>query len=101
MIEVKMESTNLNKKCIAIVMFGPATPMSGLRPAEYYQVTIDPSHVSPSGDYIRFGENRGDEINGWQRVEAMTICEILGEWQEGSPPELAGNSSALTMRIIT
>ena len=46
--------------------------------SEFYQVTIDPNMVSPSGEYIRFGQYHGDEIQGWQRVLTMTICEVLG-----------------------
>lgn len=71
--------TEICRKILAIVCFGPALPVTGLRPAEYYQVTIDPNMCSPSGMYIRFGFHYGDEITGWQRVQAMTIVEILGD----------------------
>ena len=79
---INMVNVDIEKKVIAIVMFGPALPSSGMRPAEYYQVTIDPDQLSPSGQYIRFGMNQGDEINGWQLVSALTVCEILQEWTE-------------------
>lgn len=72
-------------KTLAIVKFGYATESDGMRPAEYYQVTIDPANISPSGDFIRFGANGGDEIMGWQRCAAMTVVEVLGEWQDGLP----------------
>lgn len=76
------------KKCRAIVAFGPVTEVTGTRPGTYYQVTIDPATVSPGGDFIRFGTHDGDEIQGWQRVRAMTVCEVLGEYAEdGSYPE--------------
>jgi hypothetical protein len=74
---IEMKGVEITEKVVAIVMFGPATDTSGFRPAEYYQVTIDPQQVSPSGKYIYFGANDGDQINGWQRLEAMTICEVL------------------------
>jgi hypothetical protein len=72
----------VDKKILAIVKFGPPTSVDGLKPAEYYQVTIDPEKISPSGDYIRFGTYGGDEIIGWQRCAALTLVEVLGEWQE-------------------
>lgn len=74
MVEMEKEEV---KRCRAIVMFGPATPTSGTKPATYYQVVIDPAMVSPSGNYIRFGTGEGDEIFGWQRVDALTVCEVL------------------------
>lgn len=67
----------ITEKVVAIVQFGPATPQSGFRAGEYYQVTIDPNMVSPSGTHIRFGLYPGDEIVGWQRIGAMTVAEIL------------------------
>lgn len=84
MPEVVMSDVVIENKCVAIVQFGPSTVTSGMRPAEYYQVTIDPEYVSPSGEYIRFGKYTGDEIQGWQRIDAITICEILAHYpQEG------------------
>ena len=74
---INMVNVTIDKKVLAIIMFGPALTGSGMRPAEYYQVTIDPDQLSPSGQYIRFGINQNDEINGWQLVSALTICEIL------------------------
>lgn len=72
-------------KCAAIVQFGPPTDTSGFRPAEYFQVTIDPNMASPSGEFIRFGFYGGDEIVGWQRVEAMTVCEVLNAEVKAEP----------------
>lgn len=100
---IQMSEVELRKKCIAIVMFGPATPTSGMRAAEYYQVTIDPALRSPSGKYIRFGLNTGDHLHGWQRVESLTICEILAEWEDDRPPPEvieALTKGGVTMRII-
>lgn len=81
-------------------MFGPATPTSGTKAGTYFQVTIDPAMVSPSGEYIRFGGD-GDEIHGWQRVDAMTICEILGEYAEdGTYPESDNKPEPLMMMVV-
>lgn len=86
------------KKCRAIVMFGPATPTSGMRAGTYYQVTLDPAMVSPGGEYIRFGANEGDEIQGWERIDAMTVCEVLGEYAEdGTYPASLTPDSPLKM----
>ena len=97
----EMEATVI-KKCRAIVMFGPATPNSGMRAGTYYQVTIDPEMVSPTGEFIRFGASDGDEINGWQRVDAMTVCEILGEFRaDGSYPDASEEVKPLRMMVLT
>lgn len=78
-----MEDRPYTKPVRAIVMFGPATPIMGNRPAEFYQVTIDPNMTSTNGKFIRFGNYTGDEIVGWQRVDAMTVLETLSENAEG------------------
>lgn len=96
----------INRRVRAIVQFGPATPTSGMRGGEYFQCVIDPNMVSPSGRFIRFDQRmQGGELHGWQRVEAMTIGEVLGE--EGDyPPEkiLPGyavvEGASVTMRGI-
>jgi len=89
----------IKQKCVAIVRFGPAGGLTdGFRPAEYFQVTLDPKAVSPSGEFVRFGQNDGDEILGWQRCAALTVVEILGDWgDDGSKPELAFGTGGLTM----
>lgn len=91
---VSMEDFTFDRKVRAIVCFGPATPVSGQRPAEYYQVTVDPDLQSPAGEYIRFGQTQGDEITGWQRISAMTVCEVLEELE----PDPKGQT--ITMRVI-
>ncbi len=79
MKEVNMMEIEIDKPVIAIISFGPSTVTTGMKLGEYYQVTIDPSMCSPSGEYIRFGFHENDEITGWQRVAAMTIAEVLGD----------------------
>ena len=76
----------VTKKCTAIVTFGMFGPETGARPGMLFQVNIDPAKISPSGEYIRFGEP-GDEIVGWQRCAALTIVEILLEWKDGVEPK--------------
>jgi hypothetical protein len=49
-----------------------------------YAVTLDPERISPSGDFIRFGQwndnkGAGDEITGWILLEDLSIDEILAE----------------------
>lgn len=48
-------------------------------PACLLQVSLISSKVSPSGNLIRLGETRGDEIMGWTRIAALEVVEILGE----------------------
>lgn len=89
----------ISKKCVAIVKFGPVTECDGFRPAEYYQVTIDPDKVSKSGDFIRMGTFGGDEIVGWQRCKALSIVEILGEYDGDSSPVMS-YGKGLTMMVL-
>ena len=79
MIINQTQIADIQEKIVAIVQFGPPSENSGTRAGEYYQVTIDPHKVSPDGLFIRFGNNPGDEINGWQRAEALTIVSVLGK----------------------
>lgn len=83
----------------AIVCFGPATPVSGFKAGDYYQVVIDPAMASPDGDYIRFDQRDGNpnenEIHGWQRCDAMTVCSVLEKI--GVDPR----GETVTMRAIT
>ena len=100
--EVVSETVKIERLCKAIVMFGPATSTSGFRPAEYFMVTIDPDSVSPSKEYIRFGRYPDDEINGWQRVEALTVCEILGYYKDGTYPESTlPRNEVVEMRVVS
>lgn len=96
---IELTPCPFEKKTVCIVQFGPATVVSGFRPGEYYQVTIDPSQVSPNKNYIRFGNNQGDEILGWQRVDALTVVEILGEWDGEQPPDMTIGVSGVTLRV--
>ena len=70
----------IDKSVNAIIQFGPATAASGMRPGEYLQVVIDPNMASPQGEFLRFDQRfqKNSELNGWQRIECITICEILG-----------------------
>lgn len=95
-----MEMREIQRKCRAIVMFGPATATSGMRAGEFYQVTLDPATVSPGGGFIRFGLNEGDEIHGWQRIDALTVCEILGEFDGDQYPEADNKPERLEMRLV-
>ena len=87
---------DIQKKCVAIVRFGPSGfNTDGFKAGEYYQVTIDPFRVSPSGEFIRFGQHgnsmdgRSDELCGWQRCAALCVVEILGEYtDDGTEPVL-------------
>lgn len=91
----------ITNKCVAIVKFGPAgLETDGFRPAEYYQVTIDPSYVSNSGEYIRFGHNPGDEIQGWQRVAALTVIEILADWDGDESPNIVVGHDSVEMKFL-
>lgn len=92
--EVNMALIDIKAKTRAIICFGPATPMTGMKAGEYLQVVIDPDMVSPGGDYIRFMHDKECEVHGWQRIDALTICEVL---EVGAVNAL---DKAVTMRAI-
>lgn len=93
-MSVTMQDVRVAVKTRAIVCFGPATDSTGMRPGELFQVTIDPNMASPGGDYIRFDGRAEDEIHGWQRISALTICEVLHEEEAGNVVE------PITMRAV-
>ena len=81
--EIEFSDLTITKRVRAIVSFGMPTPQSGFRAGEFYQVTIDPNMKSPGGDFIRFDMTyQGGEVHGWQRVQAMTVWEVLGEAED-------------------
>lgn len=100
MTTISMADHVFSKKTVVVLKFGPATSMDGMRTAEYYQVTIDPDMASPSGDFIRFGKHPGDEILGWQRIAALTVVEILGEWDGDLPAIMQIGKESVTFRTV-
>ena len=91
-----MTHDEIKKKSVCIVFLGMGRdsftgqlPLGcGMRPGDFFQVTVDPELFSPTGEFVRFGENPGDELMGWQRADAVHIGEILGEWDGDKPPEM-------------
>lgn len=80
---IEIGTIELREKVRAIVQFGPATPTSGMRGGEYFEVVLDPNMLSPGGKYLRMDQSfQPTEIHGWQRVEALTVCEVLGKQGE-------------------
>lgn len=81
------------KKIVAIVAFAKDIDNAKLleslsHPAPrvvQYQVTLDPDRVSPSGEFIRFGQwndgkGAGDEITGWIMRDDLVMLETIAEW---------------------
>jgi hypothetical protein len=88
-IIIPIALTEITKKTVAVVKFNMPLTVVDTGPGKFFQVTIDPGKLSPTGKYIRFGNNPGDELVGWQLVEWIAIEEILGEWvNEDTPPIL-------------
>ena len=79
LIVTQPKVSEVTERILAIVRFGPPTESDGLRPAEYYQVVVDPYHFSPCGGFVRFGFYDGDEIVGWQKADAMYVVSIIKE----------------------
>jgi hypothetical protein len=100
-MSLQMSDKEFTEKTVVIVRFGPAFETSGFRAGEYFQVTIDPSKVSTTGEYIRFGDNPGDELMGWQRVAGLTVVEQLGVWEsEDEPPTMTRGKFGVTMLVV-
>lgn len=95
--EVKVQEFKVKTVCI-VSFNNPELPKNVA--GRFYQVTIDPEKVSPSGEFIRFGNTPGDELLGWQPTEWLTVEEILGEWKGNEPPQLEyGPSNGVTMML--
>lgn len=88
---------SLKGPVIAIVSYllSDGGPPDYPRPGKFYQVTIDPAALSPSGEFIRFGSCHGDEIMGWQSLEEIVIEEILAEYAEGQDLPLIEQQKAI------
>lgn len=101
---IEMGPLEITEKTRAIVSFGPATEVSGFRPGEFFQVTIDPNMVSPSGEFIRFDSRfQEGEMHGWQRVEALTVWEVLGaapDYEKAPEGYQAEEGAKVTMRAV-
>jgi hypothetical protein len=99
----EMKISDIRERIVAIVKFGPAGfSTDGTHAGEYFQVTIDPQKISPSGEFIRFGATNGDEIVGWQRAAAITIVEVLGSFGcEDTPLLEYGTANLVQMPILT
>lgn len=90
----------IKKKSVAIIKFGPPVISDGYRAGTYFQVTIDPKQISPSGDFVRLGNSPNDELVGWQKVDCLSVVEILGEWEDDvTPPIMSYGSGKLTMSV--
>lgn len=98
-----MSEIVIDKPVNAIVQFGPATTTSGLRAGEYYQVVIDPNMADPSGKFIRFDQTfQPSEMHGWQRIDALTVCAVLGDYPVDKVPSgyEAVSGATVTMKAI-
>lgn len=73
---------DVTERVVAIVKYGPPTDADGLRPGEFYQVTIDPERFSPCGAFIRFGTYRGDELIGWQNANMLYVVSYIAPWTD-------------------
>lgn len=80
---IDCEEITITSKKRVILQFGPPSITSGFRTAEYFEAILDPNMLSPGGDYIRFDQRiQNCELHGWQRVAALTVCEVLGDAPE-------------------
>ena len=80
---IPSSTLEIKEKVRALVLFGPPTDTSGFRGWEYFEVVLDPNMMSPSGEFIRLDQGfQPTEMHGWQRVKALTVCEVLGKAAE-------------------
>lgn len=107
MSEIVASPVEYRTKVRAIVKFGHAHPSMGERGGEFFQVVIDPNMCSPSGEYIRFDQRfqQHSEIHGWQRVTAITVCEVLGDAEDypiGALPKgyCVEDDAVVTLRTV-
>jgi hypothetical protein len=74
---------SITSPVLAILRLKPnvlaAEMMHGATHVPMFQAVIDPGHISPSGDLIRFGLTQGDELTGWQRIDDLEVVEIIAQ----------------------
>lgn len=89
-----LDIRKLQRPVIAIVSYVESPQMPTFpRSGRFYQVTIDPRAVSPSGEFIRFGGIHGDEIMGWQEIADLQVEEVLAEYApDQALPYIQGNT---------
>ena len=92
-------TTEIEAPCIVICHFKneEAVETAGGRLIRY-QVTIDPTRdqqLSPSGEFIRFGDAKGDEITGWQPCMNIVIDETLFTYD--SAADITYNNNAIAI----
>jgi len=85
------EVYNIDKPIIAIVHFKSDEAAAEVgHKLVHYQVTMYPEHnegktqLSPTGDFIRFGEVQGDELTGWQDTSNIVMDEMLFNYESMS-----------------
>lgn len=91
-----MRLEEIKQRCVAIVSVGPLDknedgtwPVGfGFQVGQFYQCTIDPARFSPCGEFYRFGTFQGDELVGWQLVDAMRVVSVLADWDGDEPPTM-------------
>lgn len=91
---IRTAELTVERKTVCIVVFRSLRD-AGRVPEVHYQATIDPELVSPSGQYIRMGTHKGDEIIGWQPIREIVVVEKLAEWDGDELPELPKQAGAL------
>lgn len=75
-----IEIATLTRPIVAIVNFKSERERLKLAPGQrllLYQVTLDPSRISPSGEHICLGNTTGDQITGWQPLADLEVVEVL------------------------
>ena len=92
-----MDISAIDKPTVCIVRLHDETQ----NPAVLFQVTIDPSNVSPSEAYMRFGFTAGDEIMGWKPLNGLEIVEVLGWPNADGTVEKAPKPEAATVEAIS
>ena len=101
---IHLTEVTITEKVHAIIMAG--IPSDSVHKwGTYYQCVIDPNMVSPGGAMIRFDQTfQGGEVHGWQRVNAITVCEILGTAAHypKTPPDgyVAVEGATVTLRAV-
>ena len=83
------------EKQVLLVSFNS---MEGKAPrTTYFQVTVDPNHISPDGKYIRFGDVSGDEIVGWVELAEIDIHSVLFDYPENKELHYTGQDVGIQM----
>lgn len=88
----EINMAELERPIVVIAHFEGIGPLPQ-NPAVHFQVTVDPSKVSPSGAFIAFDSANGDQLFGWMQRSMIRVDEVLRVGQKDAKLEVVPDAA--------